>query len=148
VRAVPNREMVADWWVSPWRGETVMTAVGNASRPRRLSRRRGREAGKGRERATLAWPWWRRAREKKREESAMASSGSRLSGGEARQGRVGVGSVPRVDRRRSGEGGWGAEPRGPAQHGRGGSRPLRQEQIGPATRGAEAGREGMESHAV
>jgi hypothetical protein len=23
----PNREMVADWWVSPWRGETVMTAV-------------------------------------------------------------------------------------------------------------------------
>jgi hypothetical protein len=60
----------------------------------------------------------------------------------------GVGSVPRVDRRRSGEGGWGAEPRGPAQHGHGGSRPLRQEQIGPATRGAEAGREGMESHAV
>jgi hypothetical protein len=31
VREASNREMVMDWWVSPWEGGTVTAAVRNAS---------------------------------------------------------------------------------------------------------------------
>jgi hypothetical protein len=45
---------------------------------------------KGKGHVMLAWLWWSRARDRKREESTVASGGSLLSGGRARQGRGSV----------------------------------------------------------
>jgi hypothetical protein len=51
VRAAPNREISTDWWVSPWRGKTATTTVGNT--PRRATVARSPTQTWGR----LDWPW-------------------------------------------------------------------------------------------
>jgi hypothetical protein len=50
VRRAPNQEMVADWWVAPWRGETVTAVIENAL---------GTAAARSPAwmRCVLAWPW-------------------------------------------------------------------------------------------
>jgi hypothetical protein len=63
VRAAPKREVVVDWWVSPWGGGAATVVIGNApGRVRWLSHRRwtgGVEGGAVEERTQHTDVYWR-----------------------------------------------------------------------------------------